>query len=196
MATPESGATPSDEVTGGSQFSRWRFVLPHVLTAVVAIALSVAVQQALAPRAPAPSAAVPTLAPQPTALPAPSPSPVSTPDLPLAEGISRQEIADLHADVDQLWSAMYLSRAISQIADAETTLRANDRQSTNQSLLLVDDSLSLAYARAATSAKDPIEELRREVSQIHDDLYLRPEGLDTRFARLRQNILTLVETRQ
>jgi hypothetical protein len=119
-------------------------VLPHVLTAVVAIALSVAVQQALAPRAPAPSAAVPTLAPQPTALPAPSPSPVSTPDLPLAEGISRQEIADLHADVDQLWSAMYLSRAISQIADAETTLRANDRQSTNQSLLLVDDSLSLA----------------------------------------------------
>jgi hypothetical protein len=170
-------------------------VLPHVFTALAAILVSVVVQQAIAPRAPAPSAAAPTSTAQPTPLPAPSPTPAPTPDLPLAEGISRQEIADLHADVNQLWSAMYLSRAISQIADAEAALRANDRQSTNQALLLVDDSLALAYDRAATSAKDPIEELRREVSQIHDDLYMRPEGLDMRFARLRQNILTLVETR-
>ena len=90
---------------------------------------------------------------------------------------------------------MYLSRAISQIADAEATLRSNDWQNTNQVLLLVDDSLALAYDRAPDSAKDPIEELRREVNQIHDDLYMRPEGLDTRFMKLRQNILTLVDSR-
>lgn len=101
----------------------------------------------------------------------------------------------MRADVDQLWSAMYLSRAISQIADAEATLRSNDWQNTGQALLLVDDSLSLAYDRAADSAKDPIEELRREVNQIHDDLYTRPEGLDTRLVKLRQHILTLVEAR-
>lgn len=91
---------------------------------------------------------------------------------------------------------MYLSKAISQIADAEAALRTNDRQSTGQALLLVDDSLALAYARADDSLKNPIEEFRRETSRIHDDLYLRPEGLDTRFAKLRQGILTLVEAKQ
>ncbi len=169
-------------------------MLPYAITALVAVVLSIAVQQALAPSTPAPVAA-PTQAAHPTTPPPLSPTVSPTPDLPLAEGISRQEVADLHADVDQLWSAMYLSRAISQIADAEATLRSNDRQNTGQALLLVDDSLALAYDRAADSAKDPIEELRREVNQIHDDLYIRPEGLDTRFAKLRQNILTLVEAR-
>ncbi len=169
-------------------------MLPYASTALVAIVLSVAVQQALAPRASAPVDAAPTQVATPTP-PAASPTVSPTPDLPLAEGISRQEVADLRAAIDQLWSAMYLSRAISQIADAEATLRSNDRQSTGQVLLLVDDSLALAYDRAANSAKDPIEELRREVNQIHDDLYMRPEGLDMRFVKLRQNILTLVEAR-
>jgi hypothetical protein len=108
----------------------------------------------------------------------------------------RQELIDLHAEDDRLWSAVYLVRALSQVADAEAMLRANNLERVDQLLIAVDDSLALAYERADDAAKDPIEQLRREASALRDDLYLRPEGMDERLATLRQTILALIEERR
>jgi hypothetical protein len=166
-----------------------------MLTAVVAVAASLAAQAALprpTPPAGAPPTSVPTLV-APSPLPTPTPTPALAP--PPSTDIVRQELIDLHAEDDRLWSAVYLVRALSQVADAEAMLRANDLERVDQLLIAVDDSLALAYERADDAAKDPIEQLRREVSALRDDLYLRPEGMDERLATLRQTILALIEER-
>lgn len=168
-------------------------MLPHLVTACAAIALSLMLQGAFTP-APAPLVATSTAAPTPRP-PTPAPTPAPT-DLPLEASISRQEVADLRAEISRLWVALYLNRAVSYVADAETALRMNDRQAISQALLKADDSLALAHASAEDWLKNPIEEFRREMSRLRDDLYLRPEGLDARFATLRQGILTLVEARE
>lgn len=115
--------------------------------------------------------------------------------MPLASGIARQEIEAVRAENDRQWTAIYLFRAIAQIAEAETHLRANDLRSTNQALIAADDSLSQAYDRADEVTKSPIEQLRRDVSAMHDDLYMRPEGMDERLTQLRRNVLALIDQR-
>jgi hypothetical protein len=40
--------------------------------------------------------------------------------------------------------------------------------------------------------RDPIEQLRRDVILIRQDLYNRPDGMDVRLQRIRQSLLTLV----
>lgn len=198
MTTSEPSA-PAPTEPAGAPRHRWLFVaLPHLLTAVVAVAISFAAQvllfrpagPAILPPTPAPATAAPAAVPT-----APPTIPIATAP-PLAEGVARQELLDLRAEIDQMWTAIYLSRAISQVADAEATLRSNDLDSVAQSLVEVDDSLTLAYDRAAESARNPIAQLRRDVGEIREDLHLRPEGMDVRLARLRQLILTLIEERQ
>lgn len=102
----------------------------------------------------------------------------------------------MRAEIDRLWTAVYLARSMNQIADAEAALRTNDLEAVEQLLVAVDDSLALAYERAADPDKDPIEQLRRDVGEIHNDLRIRPEGMDIRLRRLRQRILTLIEERR
>jgi hypothetical protein len=128
---------------------------------------------------------VPTAAP--TSLPA---APAPAPD------IIRQELADLRFEDSRLWAAIYLSRAISQVSDAEAQMRADDLESVAQSLVAVDGSLELAYERADESIKSPIAQLRRDAGTIRDDLYVRPEGMDARLTRLRQTILALIGERR
>jgi len=169
-----------------------------MLTAVIAVAISFAAQMllfrppgpAILPPTPAPATAAPAIVPT-----GPTAPPTATAP-PLAEGVARQELLDLRAEIDQLWTVIYLSRAISQVADAEAALRGNDLDNVAQSLVEVDDSLALAYDRAAESARNPVAQLRRDVGEIREDLHLRPEGMDLRLARLRQLILTLIEERQ
>src|SRR5689334_11339120 len=125
MQTPEPGAPATSEPTGTLRRSWLRAVLPHVLTAAVAVAASLAVQAALMRPAP-PTIPTPTGAPatsSPAARPSTPPAPTRAPAPPLAEGVTRQELADLHAEIDRLWATVYLTRAISQVADAEATLR-------------------------------------------------------------------------
>jgi hypothetical protein len=64
-----------------------------------------------------------------------------------------------------------------------------------QILLLLDDVLQRATSNASTTARDPIEQLRRDVVTIRQDLYVRPDGMDQRLARMRQALLTLVGER-
>jgi hypothetical protein len=194
---PEPGA-PVAESASGPSWRRWlRAALPYIITAAIAVAVSVAIQATLLRPAPlgilaptnAPTAALPTSAPQPTVPPitaAPAPAP----------DIIRQELADLRAEDDRMWAAIYLARAISQVSDAEAQMRANDLENAAQSLVAVDGSLELAYERADESAKSPIEQLRHQAGAMRDDLYVRPEGMDARLVVLRQTILALIGERR
>lgn len=192
MTAPDASA-PVDSTPPGARQHPLRTLLPHAATALVAIAISIVAQLTLL--RPPQAAPVPTVTPSATPAPAATstPPPTPVPQPPLAEGITRQELIDLHDEDDRLWMAIYLIRAISQLADAEEMLRTNDFAGVDQQIIRVDDSLALAYERADDSAQDPIYQLRREASAIRDDLYLRPEEIDERLARLRRSILVLIE---
>lgn len=181
-----------------------RAVAPHALTAAAAVAITLGIQRITTP--PPSIMAAPTLAPaSPIATVAPLPSPAAPPpgtatpaptEPPLAAAISRQELIDLRAQDDRLWAAIYLIRALNQIADAEAALRANDLPSVEQTLTALDETLQQAYARAADPDRAPIDQIRRDAGAMREDLYPRPEGMDARFARLRQAIMTLIEARR
>jgi hypothetical protein len=115
--------------------------------------------------------------------------------LPLSQGISQQELADIRAEADRKQAQIYLLLAIVQIDDAEAALRSNELASVGQSLVAIDNSLDLAYARyerAGDSARDVIAQRRIEVGKMHDDLYLYPEGMDVRLSTMRQLTLALI----
>ena len=174
-------------------------MLPHAITAIVAIAASLGTLALLSPQMPA-AAPAPTAAPAlPTAVPSPRPTarpaPPQSTALPLSQGISQQELADIRAEGDRKQAQIYLLLAIVQIDDAEAALRSNELVSVGQSLVAIDNSLDLAYARyerAGDSARDAIAQRRIEVGKMHDDLYLYPEGMDVRLSTMRQLTLALI----
>lgn len=181
-----------------------RAALPHAITALVAVALTLGIQRLLPPAAPgtaqpteqigsATLAPSPTTDASPTVVSAPSPQPT---EAPLAAALTRQELIDLRVQNDRLWAAMYLMRALNHLADAEASLRVNDFVRVEQTLTAIDDALAQAYARAADADRDPIGQIRRDLGGIREDLYLRPEGMDVRLARIRQSIMTLIEARR
>ncbi len=183
-----------------------RAALPHVITALAAVFLTLGVQRFLpqttlsSRQLPSPTAVTtskpsttPTVAPLPTAGVPPSPQPT---DAPLAAALTRQEVIDLRAQDDRLWAAIYLMRALNHLADAEALLRSNELARVEQTLTSIDDALAQAYARAADADRDPIAQIRRDIGIIREDLYLRPEGMDARLSRLRQAIMTLIEARR
>ena len=194
---PPEPAVPADSPRRPSWRRRLFAVLPHLLTIALAVAIGFALQEALL-RPAQPAFVVPTPAPPtPTAAQAPTVTPATTSAAPApAPDIVRQELLDLRAEDERLWAAVYLARAISQVSDAEAQMRVNDLEHVAQSLVAVDGSLELAYERADESIKSPIEQLRQRTSGIHDDLYVRPEGMDGRLAELRQTILTLIGERR
>jgi hypothetical protein len=179
--------------------SRLAAALPFVITALVAAALSLGAQALLFPRqplaviaptaqptttsAPAGTPAPPTLTAAPTAAPTPAP----------AEGVLRLDILDLEEEDRQLWSALYLLRAASQLDDAVAALQVNDLDEADRTLLTAYRSLDRAYAFSAEQEKGPIDTFRLSISQIRDDLRLRPEGADRRLRQLRRLILSLVD---
>jgi hypothetical protein len=173
-------------------------VLPHAITAAVAITISLAMLALLPSREPV-AAPAPTPPAQPTLMPTPrptaSPAPPRPTAPPLSQGISQQELADIRAEADRKQAQIYLLLAIVQIDDAEAALRSNELASVGQSLVAIDNSLDLAYARyerAGDSARDAIAQRRIEVGKMHDDLYLYPEGMDARLSTLRQLTLALI----
>jgi hypothetical protein len=179
-----------------------RAALPHIVTAVAAIAVTLVIQALMPRRTPATIVPPPTSAPSPapTARPAESPSPPAPTLPPLAAGITQQELADVRAEADRKQAQIYLLLAIVQMDDAQSALRANDLVGVDQSLVAIDNSLNLAYLRydrAGDSARDAVAQRRVEVGKMHDDLYLFPEGMDQRFDTLRQLTLALItEQRQ
>lgn len=169
-------------------------MLPHALTAALAVVVTLGIQwlwlrpPATAP-APAATAAPATPAP-PTAAPPPAVSPGTTPP---DGSVVRLEVLDLQAQDRQLWSALYLLRAASQIDDAVAALQRNDLVEADRTMLTAYRSLDQAYLYSTEREKGPIDNFRLQLSQIRDDLHLRPERLDRRLRQLRQLLLSLVD---
>jgi hypothetical protein len=167
-------------------------VLPHLFTALVTLVIAWALWGQQRNVVVSLAQPTPVVVPRPTAMPAPA---TPTPASEVVRDISRQELLDVKAETQALWSAVYLSRALMHASDAELTLRENDLGRVEQILLLLDDVLQRATSNASTTARDPIEQLRRDVVTIRQDLYVRPDGMDQRLARMRQALLTLVGER-
>lgn len=172
--------------------------MPHLLTALLTLLLSIGLQSLLPTRPTALAIATSTALPQPlstaTAAPAATlPTQQAPTALPPASDITRQQLIDLHTEDKRIWSAIYLARAISQIADAETAMRTNDLERVDQLIIAADASMAKALTRTASSLRDPIAQLRRDAGLMREDLYLRPEGMDARLIRLRQTLLVLID---
>ncbi len=185
---------PHDTPTARRRWRMWLLAaVPHVLTAILAVAVTLAIQQLLPQSRPAFTPYVrPTLAAttvQPTNAPVAPTLQQPQPD----QRVIGQEIIDLTARIDELWTSVYIARAAGQLGDAESALRNNDTTEVERVLVAVDASLALAYERSSDLNKGPIGEFRSQISQIHDDLYVRPEGLDQKLRLLRQRMLSLVE---
>lgn len=202
VTSSDSGASPQSGGKHTAASFRLRALAPHVLTAIAAVLITLGAQRLLPPpsaapavatQTPSPAAPVATVTPDVVAAATTTPAPTEPP---LAAAISRQELIDLRAQDDRLWAAVYLIRALNQIADAEAAMRVNDLASVEQSLTALDETLAQAYARAADPDRDPIDQIRRDAGAMREDLYPRPEGMDIRFGRLRQAIMTLLEARR
>ncbi|MCX7789284.1 MAG: hypothetical protein N2378_01465 [Chloroflexaceae bacterium] len=169
-------------------------MLPHALTAALAVVVTLGIQWLwLRPPATAPAPAA-TAAPATPAPPPPVTPPVATPAASPPDGsVVRLEVLDLQAQDRQLWSALYLLRAASQIDDAVAALQRNDLIEADRTLLTAYRSLDRAYVYSAEREKGPIDNFRLQLSQIRDDLHLRPERLDRRLRQLRQLMLSLVD---
>jgi hypothetical protein len=194
VTTPETAVPPAEPRPLG----RWlRAALPHALTFVAAVAVTLGLQELLRPM---PDIAPPAPTTAPSALsaaapPAPTARSVEPTAPPLAAGITQQELADIRAEADRKQAQIYLLMAIVQIDEAQAALRTNDLASVDQSLVAIDNSLNLAYMRyelAGDSARDAVAQRRVEVGKLHDDLYLYPEGMDQRLDTLRQLTLALI----
>jgi hypothetical protein len=166
--------------------------LPYVATAVVAVLCSLAIQAAIFPYLIGPLASTPSETATTSASPTPQVPPTLSPP-PADVRVLRLEVLDLEAEDRRLWSALYLLRAASQIDDATTVLQSNDLDEVNRILLNARRSLDRAYGASAEQGKGPIDTFRLQISQIRDDLHVRPEGLDRRLRQIRQLILSLVD---
>ena len=188
----EAPQSPGDAASASpSAFQRrLRAALPHVLTATLAVAVTLSLQWLwLGP--PAPATTAPPATPPP---PTPAPATVAPAGAPPPDGsVVRLEVLDLQAQDRQLWSALYLLRAASQVDDAVAALQRNDLVEADRTLLTAYRSLDQAYAYSAEREKGPIDTFRLQLSQIRDDLHLRPERLDRRLRQLRQLMLSLVD---
>ncbi|NCC36057.1 MAG: hypothetical protein EOM24_29185 [Chloroflexia bacterium] len=132
--------------------------------------------------------------PPPVTAPLPTPLPPATPPPTMVdESALRLDILDLQAEQQRLWSVIYLLRAVAQIDDVLAALQANDLDEADRTLMLVYRSLDRAYAFSAEQDKGPIDSFRLQISQLRDELRLRPEGSDRRLRQIRRLILSLVE---
>jgi len=172
-----------------------RAALPHIVTALAAVALTLLLVLVLRPIQPAyvlpqrATAPVQTPRPDVSATPPQPTVPLPQPD----ERVLAQEILDLRARLEQTWSSVYITRAAMQIADAEIALHANDVAEVERLLAAADASLALAYDRSDQVNRGPLGELRAQLGQLRDDIHVLPEGLDQRLRSLRQVMMTLIE---
>ena len=139
------------------------------------------------------STPVPTVSPRAEQSPSPLPTMLKLDE---QEEQIREDMREIQTEIRNLWSAYYLARAASQLADAEAALRINDLDEVRQVLVTVDVSLDFAYERSNEQHKGPISEFRLQVSKVYEELYIRPEHMDQRLRRLRQSMLSLVDEGQ
>ncbi len=105
----------------------------------------------------------------------------------------RLAILDLQAENTQLRATTHLLRAAITIDEAIQVLQRNDFAEADRALMTARRALDRAYQLSAEPQKGPIDAIRLQISQIRDDLGVRPEGADRRLWQVRRLILALVE---
>lgn len=177
---------------------RWqryvRLVAPHVLSIAASVGIFLMMYYWVLP-APAPAAPqIATVTPIPTVLPTPLPSPQPTlPPAQLDDGLLRLTILDLQAENAQLRAATHLLRAAITLDEAVQALQRNDFAEADRALMTARRALDRAYQLSFEPQKGPIDSIRLQISQIRDDLGVRPEGADRRLWQVRRLILALVD---
>ncbi|WP_322495981.1 hypothetical protein [Chloroflexus sp.] len=171
-----------------------RLVAPHVLTIAASLALFLVIHYWVLP-APAPAAPqIATVTPAPTVPPTPLPSPQpALPPAQLDDGLLRLTILDLQAENAQLRAATHLLRAAITLDEAVQALQRNDFAEADRALMTARRALDRAYQLSVEPRKGPIDSIRLQISQIRDDLGVRPEGADRRLWQVRRLILALVD---
>jgi hypothetical protein len=165
-----------------------RRTLPHLVTAVATLAVS----WLWFGRAPQ-SALTEYVARRATATATPArPIGTPTPVVIVPADITRQELLDVTAQTNALWSAVYVSRAQLHAADLAAAVELNDVVRAQQVLLSLDDALAMAAEVAPTEYRDPIAQLRIEVIGIRQDFPIRPDGIGARVQRIRQALVPLI----
>ncbi|MCX7859136.1 MAG: hypothetical protein N2385_03530 [Chloroflexus sp.] len=178
--------------------ARWRryarLIAPHLLTIAASLLLFTAIYYWLLP-APMPAAPqIATVTPAPTAPPTPVPSPQPTlPPASVDDGLIRLTILDLQAENAQLRTATHLLRAAITLDEAVQALQRNDFAEADRALMTARRALDRAYQLSVEPQKGPIDSIRLQISQIRDDLGVRPEGADRRLWQVRRLILALVD---
>ncbi len=178
--------------------ARWqryvRLFAPHLLTVIASLLLFTAIHAWLFP---APQPAAPqfaTVTPAPTVPPTPLPTPLPTfPPTPLDDGLLRLTILDLQAENAHLRTATQLLRAAMTLDEAVQALQRNDMSEADRALMTARRALDRAYQLSVEPQKGPIDSIRLQISQIRDDLGVRPEGADRRLWQVRRLILALVD---
>ncbi|WP_298407461.1 hypothetical protein [uncultured Chloroflexus sp.] len=178
--------------------ARWqryvRLLAPHLLTVIASLLLFTAIHAWVfpAPQPVAPQFA--TATPAPTVPPTPPPTPLPTlPPIPLDDGLLRLTILDLQAENAQLRTATQLLRAAMTLDEAVQALQRNDMSEADRALMTARRALDRAYQLSIEPQKGPIDAIRLQISQIRDDLGVRPEGADRRLWQVRRLILALVD---
>ncbi|WP_333691461.1 hypothetical protein [Chloroflexus sp.] len=171
-----------------------RLIGPHLATVVVSVLIFVILDNWLQPAPPPATPQIATVTPVPTVLPSPLPSPIPVITvIPLDDGLVRLTLLDLQAENAQLRAAIHLLRAAITIDEAIQALQRNDFAEADRTLMAARRALDHAYQLSEEPQKAPIDAIRLQISQIRDDLGVRPEGADRRLWQVRRLILTLVE---
>lgn len=77
--------------------------------------------------------------------------------------------------------------------EAVQALQRNDMSEADRALMTARRALDRAYQLSVEPQKGPIDSIRLQISQIRDDLGVRPEGADRRLWQVRRLILALVD---
>ncbi|RRR67365.1 MAG: hypothetical protein EI684_19115 [Candidatus Viridilinea halotolerans] len=146
-----------------------------------------------APALPPTTATIAAVAPTAPPTAPPANTPASSLPADLSENLLRLALIDLEDQQRHLRSDLYLLRAVVQLDDALLALQTNQFEEADRAMLLVYRALDQAYHFSAEQDKGPLNTFRLQLSQIRDDLHLRPEGLDRRLRQLRTLMLSLVD---
>ncbi|MFM2310041.1 MAG: hypothetical protein RLY87_2163 [Chloroflexota bacterium] len=165
-----------------------RRLLPHLVTMVTTIVVSW-LWFGRTPQAALTEYVVPRTTATPRAMQA-----IGTPTavVVVPADITRQELLDVNAQTNALWSAVYVSRAQLHVADLEAAIALNDVVQAQQLLLSLDDALAMAEQVAPAEYRDPIAQLRLDAIAMRQDLFSRPDGIAARIQRIRQALVPLI----
>ncbi len=185
------------------RWSLWQILLAGVLLLVLIVGLDLGMQEVyhryLRPVPPTPTpqpTSQPTRTPsprptvRPTLVPTPAPTAVVTQTLtPTPFSFEDRAVQEALRDI---YFREQLLKASLQLLRAEDYLDSNEMKQVERELIAVGATLETAGRYADESLRGTVADLRRDVSRLRADLYLRPERLREGIRRLWQRVDVLI----